>query len=75
MLSPFGSKPCKHLSSFIKSTVFPILKILRLRLFRQTANDPNLVGLLRVFKNYYPEIIVGDVTKGRAATFKVGKSQ
>jgi len=26
--------------------------------------------LLRIFKNYYPEIIVGESTKGRAAAFK-----
>ncbi len=43
----------------------------RLALLRQTGGDPNLTGLLRVFKNYYPEIIVGDLTKGRAASFKV----
>ncbi|KAK4204274.1 Mis6-domain-containing protein [Triangularia verruculosa] len=41
-----------------------------LALSRQTGGDPNLTGLLRVFKNYYPEIIVGDITKGRAAAFK-----
>ncbi|KAK4240494.1 centromere protein I [Achaetomium macrosporum] len=41
-----------------------------LNLSRQTGGDPNLTGLLRVFKNYYPEIIVGDATKGRAAAFK-----
>ncbi|KAF7562801.1 hypothetical protein G7046_g1337 [Stylonectria norvegica] len=31
-----------------------------LNLSRQTGNDPSLVGLLRVFKDYYPEIIVGE---------------
>ncbi|KAK4127602.1 Mis6-domain-containing protein [Parathielavia appendiculata] len=41
-----------------------------LNLSRQTSGDPNLTGLLRVFKNYYPEVIVGDITKGRAASFK-----
>nr|5Z08_A Chain A, Cenp-I [Thermochaetoides thermophila DSM 1495]5Z08_B Chain B, Cenp-I [Thermochaetoides thermophila DSM 1495] len=41
-----------------------------LTLSRQTGGDPNLTGLLRVFKNYYPEIIVGDATKGRASAFK-----
>ncbi|GAB1315001.1 Mis6-domain-containing protein [Madurella fahalii] len=41
-----------------------------LNLFRQTGGDPHMTGLLRVFKNYYPEIIVGEVTKGRAAAFK-----
>ena len=43
----------------------------RLALSRQTGNDPPLVGLLRVFKNYYPEIIVGEATRGRASAFKV----
>ncbi|KAK3326277.1 Mis6-domain-containing protein [Apodospora peruviana] len=41
-----------------------------LALSRQTGNDPPLTGLLRVFKNYYPEIIVGKATKGRASAFK-----
>lgn len=39
-------------------------------LSRQTGNDPCLVGLLRVFKDYYPEIIVGDAIRGKAAAFK-----
>ncbi|KAK0720839.1 Mis6-domain-containing protein [Lasiosphaeris hirsuta] len=41
-----------------------------LGLSRQTGGDPALIGLLRVFKNYYPEIIVGEATRGRAAAFK-----
>ncbi|KAK3359176.1 Mis6-domain-containing protein [Lasiosphaeria hispida] len=41
-----------------------------LGLSRQTGSDPALIGLLRVFKNYYPEIIVGEATRGRAAAFK-----
>ncbi|KAK0636243.1 Mis6-domain-containing protein [Bombardia bombarda] len=49
-------------------TPFRIQAILGLS--RQTGNDPPLTGLLRVFKNYYPEIIVGEVTKGRASNFK-----
>ncbi|KAK1775782.1 Mis6-domain-containing protein [Copromyces sp. CBS 386.78] len=52
----------KHVKPFRIQTI--------LALSRQTGNDPNLTGLLRVFKNYYPEIIVGDAAKGRAATFK-----
>lgn len=43
----------------------------RLGLSRQTGNDPCLVGLLRVFKDYYPEIIVGDAVRGKASAFKV----
>jgi centromere protein I len=39
-------------------------------LVRKTGSDPAILGLLRVYKNYYPEIIVGAVTKGRVAAFK-----
>jgi hypothetical protein len=45
-----------------------------LNLSRQTGNDPPLVGLLRVFKDYYPEIIVGEAVRGKASAFKVGFS-
>ncbi|KAK5993292.1 Centromere I-like protein [Cladobotryum mycophilum] len=41
-----------------------------LKLSRQTGNDPSLVGLLRVFKDYYPEIIVGEAVRGKASAFK-----
>ncbi|PFH56973.1 hypothetical protein XA68_15681 [Ophiocordyceps unilateralis] len=41
-----------------------------LDLSRQTGNDPSIVGLLRVFKDYYPEIIVGEAVRGRASAFK-----
>lgn len=43
----------------------------RLALSRQIGSDPGLKGLLRVYKDYYPEIIVGEAAKGRAAAFKV----
>ncbi|GKU01728.1 unnamed protein product [Fusarium langsethiae] len=36
----------------------------------QTGNDPSLIGLLRVFKDYYPEVIVGEVVRGKASSFK-----
>ncbi|RNJ52752.1 hypothetical protein D7B24_002930 [Verticillium nonalfalfae] len=39
-------------------------------LSRQTGHDPALTGLLRIFKDYYPEIIVGDAIKGKASAFK-----
>ncbi|KAI1331956.1 Mis6-domain-containing protein [Xylariaceae sp. FL0255] len=41
-----------------------------LSLSRQTGNDPSLTGLLRIYKDYYPEIIVGDATRGKASAFK-----
>ncbi|RDA86591.1 hypothetical protein CP532_6014 [Ophiocordyceps camponoti-leonardi (nom. inval.)] len=43
---------------------------IRLDLSRQTGNDPVIVGLLRVFKDYYPEIIVGEAVRGKASAFK-----
>lgn len=41
-----------------------------LNLSRQTGNDPSLIGLLRVFKDYYPEIIVAEAVRGKASAFK-----
>ncbi|KAI3323168.1 Mis6-domain-containing protein [Xylariaceae sp. AK1471] len=46
-----------------------------LLLSRQTGNDPALTGLLRVYKDYYPDIIVGDATRGKASAFKHPDSQ
>lgn len=34
------------------------------------GSDPAVIGLLRVYKDYYPEIIVGEAIKGRASAFK-----
>ncbi|KAM0328515.1 hypothetical protein ACHAQA_004922 [Verticillium albo-atrum] len=41
-----------------------------LNLSRQTGHDPALTGLLRIYKDYYPEIIVGEAIKGKASAFK-----
>ncbi|CEI39268.1 unnamed protein product [Fusarium venenatum] len=41
-----------------------------LNLSRQTGNDPSLIGLLKVFKDYYPEVIVGEAVRGKASSFK-----
>ncbi|KAI1754469.1 Mis6-domain-containing protein [Xylaria castorea] len=46
-----------------------------LLLSRQTGSDPSLTGLLRVYKDYYPEIIVGDAVRGKASTFNHPDSQ
>lgn len=42
-----------------------------MELTRQSGNDPPLVGLMRVYKDYYPDVIVGDVTSRRASVFTV----
>ncbi|KAK3944129.1 centromere protein I [Diplogelasinospora grovesii] len=52
----------KHVRPFRIQTI--------LELSRQTGADASVIGLLRVFKNYYPEIIVGEATRGRASAFK-----
>lgn len=43
----------------------------RMELTRQAGNEPPLVGLMRVYKDYYPDVIVGNATFGRASVFKV----
>ncbi|KAH7321554.1 Mis6-domain-containing protein [Rhexocercosporidium sp. MPI-PUGE-AT-0058] len=40
-----------------------------MELTRQGGNEPPLVGLMRVYKDYYPDVIVGEVTSGRASVF------
>ena len=42
-----------------------------MELTRQSGNEPQLVGLMRVFKDYYPDVIVGDVVAGKASVFTV----
>ncbi|CAL3965976.1 unnamed protein product [Diplocarpon coronariae] len=42
---------------------------LRMELIRQAGNEPPLVGLLRVYKDYYPDVIVGEAASGRASAF------
>ncbi|EEU44682.1 uncharacterized protein NECHADRAFT_49005 [Fusarium vanettenii 77-13-4] len=60
----------------VLSQAYPVLFNLldgaatRLSLSRQTGNDPCLIGLLRVFKDYYPEVIVGEAVRGKASSFK-----
>jgi centromere protein I len=45
-----------------------------MELTRQAGNEPPLVGLMRVYKDFFPDIIVGDLTSGRASVFTVGSS-
>ncbi|KAI9158681.1 Centromere protein I [Paramyrothecium foliicola] len=61
-----------HLLALItrRKHVQPFRIQLLLNLSRQAGSDPHLIGLLRVFKDYYPEIIVGEAVRGRASAFK-----
>ena len=51
-----------------------MLTVQSMELTRQAGNDPPLVGLMRVYKDYYPDVIVSDVTSGRASVFTVSHS-
>ncbi|KAG0648352.1 Sim4 complex subunit mis6 [Hyphodiscus hymeniophilus] len=57
--------------SKLYSVLFNLLDTIaiRMELTRQVGNDPPLVALMRVYKDYYPDVIVGDVTTGRASVF------
>jgi hypothetical protein len=43
----------------------------RLELCQNFGNDPPLVGLLRVYRNFYPEIVVGTALSGRKTSLSV----
>ncbi|KAI9049486.1 hypothetical protein LZ554_006517 [Drepanopeziza brunnea f. sp. 'monogermtubi'] len=60
-----------HLLSLItrRKHVRPFRIQVLMELTRQAGNEPPLVGLMKVFKDYYPDIVVGEVTSGRAAVF------
>jgi len=40
-----------------------------MELTRQAGNEPPLVGLMRVYKDYYPDVIVSSSLSGRASVF------
>ncbi|KAI5862882.1 Mis6-domain-containing protein [Durotheca rogersii] len=65
-------KPLCHLLALItrRRHVRPYRIQSLLAVSRQTGNDPAVTGLLRVFKDYYPEIIVGEATRARALAFQ-----
>ncbi|KAJ0387799.1 hypothetical protein COL922a_001634 [Colletotrichum nupharicola] len=70
-LTPSRPQLC-HLLALItrRKHVRPFRIQLVLNLSRNTGSDPALTGLLRVYKDYYPEIIVSDALRGRASAFK-----
>ncbi|KAH6892114.1 Mis6-domain-containing protein [Thelonectria olida] len=73
MLDTAATRPhLTHLIALItrRKHVRPFRIQALLNLSRQAGNDPGLIGLLRVFKEYYPEVIVGDAVRGKASAFK-----
>lgn len=48
-----------------------LLTLRRLELARRVGNEPPLIGLIRVYKDYYPDVIVGEVASSRASVFTV----
>jgi len=69
MFGRTGFRSCELLP--YEFTIF-VLTYERMELTRQAGNEPPLVGLMRVFKDYYPDVLVGEVTFGRASVFTVG---
>ncbi|KKA25385.1 Mis6 domain protein [Rasamsonia emersonii CBS 393.64] len=65
-------RPLCHLLSLItrRKHVKPFRIQALMELLRNVGDDEReLMGFLRVFKNYYPDIIVGDVGRSRKASF------
>ncbi|SLM36890.1 Histone-fold [Lasallia pustulata] len=60
-----------HLLAIItrRKHVKPFRIQMLLELSRTIGNEPALVGLIRVYKEYYPDVIVGDAAAGRASRF------
>lgn len=73
----YSSKTCETISNSIivskcATNLNPfLLTQARLELARRAGNEPPLVGLIRVYKDYYPDVIVGQLTAGRASVFTV----
>lgn len=44
-----------------------MLTFYRLELVSKVGNEPAVIGLLRVFKDYYPDIIIGNLSSGRGS--------
>lgn len=44
---------------------------IRLELKRNLGNEQSLNGLLQVYKDYYPDVIVGDITPTKLGLFSV----
>lgn len=63
--------PLCHLLSLItrRRHVRPFRIQMLLELARKVGNEPALIGLIRVYKDYYPDVIVGEITASRASVF------
>lgn len=63
--------PLCHLLSLItrRRHVRPFRIQMLLELARKVGNEPALVGLIRVYKDYYPDVVVGEITASRASVF------
>lgn len=71
MLGRLGFRCCKLKIPWAWGCCFLAKVFYRLELARRVGNEPPLVGLIRVYKDYYPDVIVGETTAGRASVFTV----
>lgn len=60
-----------YVGAYISSTGHRIDLFQSLELSRNFSYEPALGGLIRVYKDYYPDIILGSVTYGRALNFSL----
>jgi centromere protein I len=66
MFGRSGSRDCGYHASARRRA-----DSVRLELCQNFGNDPPLVGLLRVYRNFYPEISVGSALSGRKTSLSV----
>jgi len=46
----------------------------RLELSRSYGSEPALLGLLKIYKKFYPDVIVGQAVAGKPSSFEVMRS-
>jgi centromere protein I len=66
MSDPIGFRCCKLESIYHR---IQLSNTRSLELARNVGEERPLLGLIRVYKDYYPDVIVGNTTKGRVALF------
>ncbi|RDL35152.1 uncharacterized protein BP5553_07083 [Venustampulla echinocandica] len=71
LIMVYGVLENPKILSQLYSILFNLLDTIaiRMELIRRAGKEPPLVGLMRVFKDYYPDVIIGDMVSGRASVF------
>ena len=59
----------------LEHTATKLSTVHRLELSRSFGNEPTLLGLLNVYKEYYPDVILGQSVIGKISRFEVSLPQ